>query len=159
MNPLAGSTPASALTPSTKTGGDDKRTKSDASGKDGSSKTDKPKGDSGKPNSDSEKSKAELEKEAAVDMEKKGIITKEQREKAEKKLDEEIKSQPKTATESKPDPSKKSDTSSTGAESKPVSPGKLDEINSAAAGFMEKVKALNGGVDKTISNSCSMQAE
>eukprot|EP00806_Schmidingerella_arcuata_P000859 Macronucleus_1775.p1 GENE.Macronucleus_1775~~Macronucleus_1775.p1 ORF type:complete len:266 (+),score=84.73 Macronucleus_1775:1-798(+) len=187
MNPLAGSTPASALTPSTKTGGEDKRTKSDASGKDGSSKTDKPKSDSGKPNSDSEKSKsdaekpksdaekpksdaekpksdsekskAELEKEAAVDMEKKGIITKEQREKAEKKLDEEIKSQPKTATGSKPDPSKKSDTSSTGAESKPISSGKLDEINSAAAGFMEKVKALNGGVDKTISDSCCMQAE
>ena len=36
--------------------------------------------------------------------------------------------------------------------------GKLDEVNQASAAFMNKVKALNGGVDKTISNTCAMQS-
>ena len=36
---------------------------------------------------------------------------------------------------------------------------KLDEINKASSSFMKKVAALNGGVDKTITNNCAMQAQ
>ena len=36
---------------------------------------------------------------------------------------------------------------------------KLDEINKASASFMKKVPGLNGGVDRTITNNCAMQAQ
>ena len=132
--PAAGTTPASALKP--KPGAEPEL-------KVPSSKMGKPPTEAAKPET---KTAIEAEKKAAEDMAKKGLISQKKVQEIEKKLDEEI-AKGKTGDAAK-DPALVTKDG-----------GKLDEINKAASGFMDKVKALNGGVDKTISNTCAMQAE